>query len=140
MKPVATLLILLTAMASYAAPQACTIEQIKKEGRNYFASKNILHKETIQECLKAAIDKDAELNSTLKDKSMDIRVLNVLAEIKHAEMAGLIKCETTHTPGCLSEEKKPIFTAEDEKLLERDADLKREAVRKAKENGEGIDD
>ena len=149
MKLVAGLIITLVAVMGHAQAPVCTDVQIKKEARDFLVAADVYgaQLEYIQDCLKAAIAKEAELNKRDKTaRTTRSRVLNVLAEIKHADMAALIKCETSGTPGCIEDEDEAAaigaaprnnrkFSKEEEEILASDADKKNEGVKQDRENG-----
>ncbi len=137
MKSLVVLFITLASLVSHAEVRLCTDAQIKHEARVYLyqVSQNQNFNQ-LSDCLKAAIDHEIKLeggNLTVQD-----RVLRVLEIIHQDEMTAEIKCETTQTPGCLGTDSDMIFTPAEERMLQKDADLKREAIEKAHERGDGV--
>lgn len=133
MKMVACLLITLSALAAQA--QFCSDEQILNEAAQFKRAMEIHQVEFIQDCLGAALKKDALVNKGKRSGSTSLNVENIITEIKaaqkQAEMAAYIKCISTDTPGC----EEPESSLSDDEILNRDADLKNSGVQQDRANG-----
>ena len=140
MKVLLGFIITLAAVASQAHAQVCSNSQIRREARDFLAVSDVKGSqvEFIQICLDSALKKEAELNKHIQTpRTTRARVLNILAEMKHEELAGLIKCETSGTPGCIAEsdDDSSGFSKAEEEMLSRDADAKNKAVEEERANG-----
>ena len=89
------------------------------------------HPFIIQPCLEIAIQKQlvADKVTERNFKNEKLAVLGIIAAIKQAKMAAIVKCESTGTPGCGSLED------ENELDLDADADAKRSDVEQQRANG-----
>jgi hypothetical protein len=126
MKLITGILITLAALTGHAQGNSCNMIKAEKEARDYLVASDMHNVRFIQPCLEIEIQKDINSRNVQRNFVQErLSVLNILAQIKQDKMSALIKCESTNTPGCKSEDD----------VLDADADAKRADVEKQRADG-----
>ncbi len=132
MKLVVGMLITLAALSSQAQANDCNMITLEKQARHFIVAMGAFDTRDIQPCLEQVIQKEMADKKQIRNFVNErLTVLDILAAIKNAKMASIVKCEASGAPGCMTEQE----LDEESSVLENEADLKRSDVQQQRANG-----